>query len=106
MTATVRTILIPAQTVVVVFAHLVVIGMATRAIGLISGRRIVNGLRISGVAFCTVKVATVIERLVCQCGVAIVRRCPGIGNVAGIALLRRVEVTRVRAACDDTIVAA
>ena len=106
MTATARTVLIVTQAVVVVLACLVVVGMATRAFGSISGRRIVNSLRISGMTFCTVKVATVVERLVCQCRVAVVRRCPGIGVVAGIALLRCAEVTRVRAACDDTVVAA
>ena len=106
VTATACTILIPAQAVVFVYARLVVIGMAARAVRSISGRPVVNRLRVSGVAFCTVKVATVIERLVCQRGVTVVRRCPGIGNVTGIALLRCVEVTRVRAACYDTIVAA
>jgi hypothetical protein len=38
--------------------------------------------------------------------VTVIRGSPGIRNVAGIALLRRAEVSRVCASCYDTVVAA
>ena len=41
------------------------------------------------------KVATVVQRLVCQAGVAIIGRCPGDRIVAQAAVLASVEVRRV-----------
>ena len=44
---------------------------------------------------CARKVGTVVERLVCQAGVAIIGRCPGDRIVAQAAVLASVEVRRV-----------
>lgn len=80
--------------------------MAACASGLVAGRRPVDRLGVGAVTFCAVEVATVVQRLICKCGVTVIRRSPGIRNVASITLLRRTEVTRVRASCYYAVVAA
>ena len=106
MTAAACAVLIAAKAIVFVHACLVVIGMAARAIGSVARRRPVDRLGVGPVTFCTVEVAAVILRFECQCSVTIIRGSPRICNVAGIALLRRAEVSRVRAGSYDAVVAA
>ncbi len=103
--ATVSTVLVPAQAIMIVLVCLVVIGVAARAIGFVSGRPPVDGLRVGSVTSRTVKVATVVLRLIGESSVTVIGRSPGIRNVAGIAFLRRAEVSRVCASCNDTVVA-
>ena len=100
------TILIFTQSIVIIFAGLIVIRVAPRATGSVSRGRPIDILAVRLMTFCTGKVAAVILRFIRQCSVTVICGSPGIRNVAGIALLRRAEVTRVRAHCNDTVVAA
>ena len=104
--ATTRTILIVAKAVMFVHACLIVLRVAARAVGPVSGRRPVDGLGVGPVTSCTGEVAAVILRFICQCRVTVIRGRPCVGDVAGITFLRRAEVTRVRTGCYDTVVTA
>ncbi len=105
MTAAGRTVLILGQTVVLVYAGLVVTGVTTCAVWLVSGRRPVDHVRIVLVALGAGEVATMILRFVRKSGVPIVSRLPRDGTVAHATVLRRIEVAGVLSGGRRAIVA-
>ena len=97
MAATVGTITIIADAVMVVLAVIVVIGMATGAIRLVDGCRPDHLFRIIRVAFGAGEVARMIQRFIAQADVLVDIRDPHIGRMAFVALTTRDEVTRILA---------
>ena len=83
----------------------VISGMATGAVRLECGELPVDHFCIALVAGSASQVSAVILRLVRQARMAVVGRCPGIRAVAQAAVLRCVEVARIRPCCERTVVA-
>ena len=105
MTTTGRTILIPAEAVVLVDTGFVVTGMTARAIGLVARRRPVDRFRIVLMALGAEEVAAMILRLIRESGVSVVGRYPRTRAVAQTAVLHGVEVARILAGGVRAIVA-
>ena len=105
MAATGRTVLILRQTIVLVYAGLVIIGVTTRTIGLVARRRPVDHVRIVLVALGAIEVAAVILRLIRKPGVPVVSRQPRDRAVTLATVLRGIEVAGVLSGGRSAIVA-
>ena len=104
VTAAACTIQVILKAIVVVFARLVISRMTARAGRRVARGRPVDGIRIGIMAFRTLEVAAVIERLISQTGVVEVRRCPTIRGMALATIYRRTEMTRVHSSRISAIV--
>jgi hypothetical protein len=78
--------------------------MTTGAGGLVSRRRIIDNFGIGLVAASAVEIAAVIEWLVSQPDVAVIRLRPGGRVMAQVTLLLRIEVIRILPCSDYTVV--
>jgi len=105
MATALRTVLIAREAVVLVDTRLVIAGMATGAVGCVTGRRPADNLGIGSMALGTPEVAAVVQRFVAQSGVTVVDRSPCDRVMAPPAVLRRVEVSGILARCDRAVVA-
>ncbi len=79
--------------------------MAARAVGLECGELPVHDFGVALMAISASEIIPVIERLVGESRVVIVRGAPGIRAVAEAAVLRRVEVPWVLSCCQCAVVA-
>lgn len=95
MAAGVRAIAIETQTVVVVFAGIIVVGMAAGAIRLVGGRGPADDFRITSVTPGALEVAAVIQRFEQQPAVHEGMRHPEIRRVAVVAGCGSLEVAAV-----------
>ena len=102
--ATARTILVVAQPIMFVDARLVINCMTTGTGGCIPRGRPINEFRVGLMANGAGEVAAVIEWLVCQTYVTVIRRCPGNRTVAQTAILRSVEVIWILACRSSSVV--
>ena len=105
MTTAGRTILIPAKTVVFVYAGLVVTGVTACAIGLVARRRPVNDFRVVLMTLGAKEIVAMILWLIRESGVSVVGRCPRIRVVAQTTVLHGIEVARVLPGGQRSIVA-
>ena len=105
MAATVRTVLIIAQTVVVVLAGVVIIRVTACAVGLVSGRRPAYGFGIRRMASSAREIDAVIQRFVSQACMAEISGKPCDRAVAKTAILCGIEMARVLAGCRRAVMA-
>jgi len=90
-----RTILIPSQTVVFVYAGLVITGVTACATGLVARRRPINDIRVVLMTLGAKEIATMILWLIRESGMSVVGRYPRIRAVAHTAVLHGVEVAGI-----------
>ena len=83
----------------------IVAGMASGAVGLKCRELPVHELGVGLVTVGAIEISAVVLRFVGQTDVTIVGRRPGIGDMANVAVLHRIEMRRVLTGCKDTIVA-
>lgn len=104
VTATGPTIQVVCQSVVLIHFGFVVACMTACTGGRIPWRRPGDDFSVGPVAIRTCRGAAMIERFVGQSRVAVVGRCPRVCVVTQVALLRRIEVTRILARCRRAVV--